>query len=193
MIAAAERRNRVAVDAGTARFVLGSFGAVDLPVDDVDRLFAARVAAMVRADELTAGWRLLRPGGVLVLSFDAPDDAGLAAILDHAVAAVTAAGFVGVRRIAASADGGAGVGGRASGPERRAVEAVDRGERLDRLAAQLRHLAHGDAEEDRGGQRVVLGQAEVGAASGSTRDRNVVITPPSPRSRADSRMLQQNG
>ena len=105
MVTAAERRNRAAVDAGRARFVCGSFGAVELPVHRVDRLFAARVAAMVGPAELAVAKRRLVTGGVLVLSFDVPDIQRTATIADGALAAVAAAGFRRVRSLAS--DGGA--------------------------------------------------------------------------------------
>ncbi len=78
--------------------------------------------------------------------------------------------------------------------ERLAAEAVDGREVLDGGSAQLRRLVDGVAEEDhRRPARASDGQPQQGAAAGSARSRNVVITPPRPRARAASSTFQQNG
>ncbi len=72
MVAAAQQRNRQAVDAGRARFIEASFTDADLPTAGFDVIFAARVVAMFRPPEQALSRQLLRPGGRLVLAHDDP-------------------------------------------------------------------------------------------------------------------------
>lgn len=72
MVAAAERRNREAVDTGRACFIRASFAAVELPAASFDRIFAARVRAMFEPAEQAVAERLVRPSGRLFLPTEPP-------------------------------------------------------------------------------------------------------------------------
>ena len=81
-----------------------------------------------------------------------------------------------------------------SGAERVAVEAVDGGERSTGRGAACVGWCSGTPRKIVAAERVVLGRGRATAPQPVRRgDRNVVITPPSPRPRRASRMLQQNG
>ncbi|HEX5909223.1 MAG TPA: class I SAM-dependent methyltransferase [Thermoleophilaceae bacterium] len=74
MIAAAERRNRAHVRAGTAEFLTGALEEVDLGSRRFDRVFAVRVGLFGRepdrARALASRW--LAPGGTLQVVLDPP-------------------------------------------------------------------------------------------------------------------------
>lgn len=72
MVAAAERRNRLAVDAGRARFVCDAAPDAQVGAARFDRIMAARVAAMSTPGGLAFAASHLAPGGTLLLAFDAP-------------------------------------------------------------------------------------------------------------------------
>ena len=103
MIAAAARRNAAAVTAGRASFVEAAVE--DLTLAPFDRLFAARVAALVRPAGLDAMWRLLVPGGWLLLAFDAPDGTYME-VADRARELVSWRGFDAVTVTQSPYDGG---------------------------------------------------------------------------------------
>ena len=74
MIAAAVRRNRAYVEAGTAEFVAASLEDVDLGSRRFDRILAVRVGLFHREPErahaLASRW--LAPGGVVQVVYDPP-------------------------------------------------------------------------------------------------------------------------
>jgi SAM-dependent methyltransferase len=72
MVAAAERRNRDAIESGRARFVCDALPGADLGGARFDRMFAVRTPAVATADGLAFATRHLAPGGVLLLAFDDP-------------------------------------------------------------------------------------------------------------------------
>jgi SAM-dependent methyltransferase len=98
MVAASERRNRVAVDQGRARFVCGSLLDLEPGVPRCDRLFAARVTAMTRRDELAASARHLVGGGLLLLAFDSPDERRAILEAESALGRLASAGFASARQ-----------------------------------------------------------------------------------------------
>ena len=104
MIAAATSRNAAAVDAGRVTFVESALESFD--GGPFDRLFAARVRELATPDGLAVTHRLLAPGGVLLLAFDAPAAARALAAADAAAGDVSRAGFTDVRRVDAPFDGG---------------------------------------------------------------------------------------
>jgi ubiquinone/menaquinone biosynthesis C-methylase UbiE len=104
MIAAATARNTAAVEAGRATFVESALESFDGRA--CDRLFAARVRELATPDGLAVAHRLLTPGGVLVLAFDAPSAARTDAAARAATRDVGGAGFADVRRVDAPFDGG---------------------------------------------------------------------------------------
>jgi SAM-dependent methyltransferase len=93
MVAASERRNQAAVESGRARFVCSAFADADLGAHRFDRVFAARVAAMAALPGLAFAARHLEPGGVLLLSFDSPDEARSRALATAASASLRSVGF----------------------------------------------------------------------------------------------------
>jgi hypothetical protein len=98
MVAASERRNRVAVEQGRARFICGSLLDVKPGSPRFDRLFAARVTAMTQRDELAAAARQLVEGGLLLLAFDSPDEQRSIAEAESALGRLASAGFASLRR-----------------------------------------------------------------------------------------------
>jgi ubiquinone/menaquinone biosynthesis C-methylase UbiE len=74
MIAAATRRNARFVQAGVARFMLGTLESLDLGTERFDKVFAMRVRLFVeqpdRAHALAGRW--LAPGGRIFVDYDAP-------------------------------------------------------------------------------------------------------------------------
>jgi SAM-dependent methyltransferase len=98
MVAASERRNRVAVEQGRARFICGSLLDVKPGSLRFDRLFAARVAAMTQRDELAAAARHLVEGGLLLLAFDSPDEQRAIAEAESALGRLASAGSASLRR-----------------------------------------------------------------------------------------------
>jgi cyclopropane fatty-acyl-phospholipid synthase-like methyltransferase len=92
MVQAAERRNRAAVQAGTATFVVGSFPG-DEPAGPFDRIFAARVVSMTTEASLVAARTALVAGGLLLLSFDSPSSARTHRQVRAAEHGAVAAGF----------------------------------------------------------------------------------------------------
>jgi ubiquinone/menaquinone biosynthesis C-methylase UbiE len=74
MIAAAAGRNARFVQAGVARFMLGTLESLDLGNERFDKVFAMRVRLFVeqpdRAHALAARW--LAPGGRIFVEYDAP-------------------------------------------------------------------------------------------------------------------------
>ena len=105
MIAAATRRNAVAVSAGRATFVVAAIEQAGA-IGPVDCLFAARVAALTRPRGLAAARQLLRPGGRLLLAFDAPDGARARSAADAAATTLGDGGFHDVRQLDAPFDRG---------------------------------------------------------------------------------------
>ena len=104
MVQAATRRNREAVDAGRARFVAAGLGEIEAGPGDV--LLACRVRELVTPVGLAAARVLLRPGGRLVVAFDAPEPARAAAAARDGRAAISSAGYVGAAVTAMPFDGG---------------------------------------------------------------------------------------
>lgn len=74
MIEAAARRNAVFVQAGVARFMLGSLESLDPGTERFDKVFAMRVRLFVddpeRAHALARRW--LAPGGRIFVEYDEP-------------------------------------------------------------------------------------------------------------------------
>ncbi|WP_036251449.1 class I SAM-dependent methyltransferase [Massilia sp. BSC265] len=74
MIAAAATRNAAFVQAGVARFMLGSLESLDLGGEQFDKVFAMRVRLFIedpeRAHALARRW--LAPGGRLFVEYDEP-------------------------------------------------------------------------------------------------------------------------
>jgi ubiquinone/menaquinone biosynthesis C-methylase UbiE len=73
MIEAALRRNARYVDAGTAAFVCAEFESMDFGAQRFTKIQAARVALLERdANARAAVQRLLLPGGIAFIEYDAP-------------------------------------------------------------------------------------------------------------------------
>ena len=77
--------------------------------------------------------------------------------------------------------------------QRRSVEPVDGGERLDRLPAQPGGLVDRVPRASTPATTTVSGTPSSALTAASSRTTMVVITPASPSARAASRMLQANG
>ncbi len=105
MVAASERRNRNAVAAGRARFVLGEFPTETVVDGAFDRIFAARVVSMIEPAALAQVRRLLTTDGLLVLPFESPDHRRTDVLLSRAVERLGLAGFEIVRRAETTLDG----------------------------------------------------------------------------------------
>jgi SAM-dependent methyltransferase len=93
MVAASERRNQLAVEAGRARFVCDALPDADLGAQRFNRMFAARVAAMSSPPGLRFAARHLTPGGMLLLAFDSPVPGRALAQAAEVASALGRAGF----------------------------------------------------------------------------------------------------
>lgn len=95
MIAVASRRNEEYVADGRAMFVESSLASLDVP-GPFDKVFAVNVNLFWTgspAAELAVVARLLAPGGLLLLLYEAPDRSRVDAIARSVVAGLEAGGF----------------------------------------------------------------------------------------------------